>query len=108
MEINQEEYEKIKHLLPKQRGNVSIDNVTLLNWPMGVSDKVRAMLNLRGRKIKDLAEHLELTQQSMRNKLNRGSFSAEDLIKISMFLNAELSFKMADNQHIVLDENDLR
>ncbi len=31
MKINQEQYEKIKHILPKQRGNVSIDNLTLIN-----------------------------------------------------------------------------
>jgi lambda repressor-like predicted transcriptional regulator len=75
---------------------------------MAVSDKVKAMLNLKGRKIKDLAEHLELSQQSMRNKLNRGSFSAEDLIRISAFLGAELAFKITENQSIVLDESDIR
>jgi transposase len=31
MEIKNEEYEKIKHILPVQRGNVTIDNVTLIN-----------------------------------------------------------------------------
>ena len=31
MEINQEQYEKMQHLLPVQRGNVSIDNITFIN-----------------------------------------------------------------------------
>ena len=31
MEIKQEHYEKMKHLLPVQRGNVSIDNITFIN-----------------------------------------------------------------------------
>lgn len=31
MEINQEQYEKIRSLLPTQRGNVAIDNVTFIN-----------------------------------------------------------------------------
>ena len=31
MEINQAQYEKMKHLLPVQRGNVSIDNITFIN-----------------------------------------------------------------------------
>ena len=75
---------------------------------MAVSDKVKAMLNLKGKKIIDLADNFDMSPQAMRNKLNRGSFSAEDLIKISMFLNAELSFKISDNQVIVLDGNDLR
>lgn len=75
---------------------------------MAVSDKVKALLNLKGKKIKDMADYFEMSQQAMRNKLNRGSFSAEDLIRVSMFLNAELSFRVADNQSIVLDENDIR
>ena len=75
---------------------------------MAVSDKVRALLNLKGKKIMDLASHFEMTPQAMRNKLNRGSFSAEDLIKLSLFLDAELAFKVSDNQSIVLDENDIR
>jgi len=75
---------------------------------MAVADKVKAMLNLKGVKIMDMAEHFDMTPQAMRNKLNRGSFSAEDLIRVSMFLGAELSFKISDNQTIVLDENDIR
>jgi transposase len=31
MEFTLEQYDKIKHVLPVQRGNVEIDNVTLLN-----------------------------------------------------------------------------
>ena len=75
---------------------------------MAVSDKVKALLNLKGKKIKELAGHFEMSPQAMRNKLNRGSFSAEDLIRISVFLGAELSFKVSENQRIVLDENDIR
>ena len=31
MEINDEQFEKIKHILPVQRGNVSINNTTFIN-----------------------------------------------------------------------------
>ena len=31
MEINNDQYEKIKHLLPVQRGNVAIDNIAFIN-----------------------------------------------------------------------------
>ena len=75
---------------------------------MAVADKVKAMLNLKGKKIMDLADYFGMSPQAMRNKLNRDSFSAEDLIRISIFLNAELSFKVSDNQNIFLDKNDLR
>lgn len=75
---------------------------------MAVSDKVKAMLNLKGKKIMELADYFEMSPQAMRNKLNRGSFSAEDLIRVSMFLDAELSFCISENQAITLDKNDLR
>jgi len=75
---------------------------------MAVSDKIKAMLNLKGKKIMELADYFELSPQAMRNKLNRGSFSAEDLIRISMFLGVELSFRISENQIIMLDKGDLR
>jgi len=75
---------------------------------MAVTDKVKAMLSLKGKKVGDLAVHFEMSSQAMRNKMHRGSFSAEDLIKIADFLEAELIFKMSDNQNIVLDKDDLR
>jgi transposase len=31
MKINEQQYGKIKHMLPKQRGNVSVDNVAFVN-----------------------------------------------------------------------------
>jgi len=31
MEITEERYEKVKHLLPIQRGNVSVENITFIN-----------------------------------------------------------------------------
>lgn len=75
---------------------------------MAVSEKVKALLNLKGKKILELAEYMSMSPQAMRNKLSRGSFSAEDLIKIAVFLNCTLSFEVTENQRIVLDEDDLR
>ena len=31
MKIKETQYEKIKHILPKQRGNVAVDNVSFIN-----------------------------------------------------------------------------
>jgi lambda repressor-like predicted transcriptional regulator len=74
---------------------------------MAVRDKVKAALALKGVKIKDMAVFMGTTHQSVRNKLNRGYFTAEDLIRISAFLGAELSFRFTENQRIVFDESDL-
>lgn len=74
---------------------------------MGVSEKLKAALGLKGKKSIELASYYGISPQSMRNKFNRGSFSAEDLIKISDFLGATLSIEI-DNQKITLDKNDIR
>lgn len=75
---------------------------------MSVSDKIKALLAIKGKKHVELANYLDITPQSMQNKLARGSFSAEDLIKISAFLDCTLAFEVNDNQKIILDEQDLR
>lgn len=74
---------------------------------MAIADKLRALLALKGKKSTDLAAYYGITPQAMRNKFSRGSFSADDLIKMAMFLGAELSFRTAD-QVITLDEKDLQ
>ena len=49
-----------------------------------------------------------MSPQSFQNKLSRGSFSAEDLIKIANFLNCSLEFNIDDKQKIILDMDDVR
>lgn len=75
---------------------------------MAISEKINALLQIRGMKKYELAELLEMSPQSLRNKFNRGSFSAEDLIKISSFLNCTLAFEIDEKQKIILDETDIR
>ena len=73
-----------------------------------VTDKVKALLSIRGKKNIELAKYLGISPQSMQNKLNRGSFSAEDLIKISDFLDCTLAFEVGGQQKIILDTSDIR
>ncbi len=75
---------------------------------MSVANKIRALLRLNNKKNSELAAYLEMTPQSLTNKLNRDSFSAEDLIKIAEFLECELSFDTKDGVKILLDTTDLR
>jgi DNA-binding Xre family transcriptional regulator len=75
---------------------------------MSVSEKIKSMLKLKSKKNKDLADYLSITPQSMRNKFARGSFSAEDLIKISEFLGCKLYFDVGEEIRIPLTLDDLR
>ena len=75
---------------------------------MAVTDKIKALLSIKGKKNIELAQYLGISPQSMQNKLARGSFSAEDLIKISDFLECTLAFEIDENQKIILDKSDIR
>lgn len=75
---------------------------------MSVSNKVRAILNIKEKKPQDLSECLGISVQAVRNKFTRDSFSMDDLIKISEFLNCTLTFEIGDNQRIILDSDDIR
>lgn len=74
---------------------------------MAIADKVKSVLALRGKKNIELAAYMNMTPQSLQNKLNRGSFSADDLIKIATFTECELAFIFGESK-TVLDSSDLR
>jgi transcriptional regulator with XRE-family HTH domain len=75
---------------------------------MSVNNKIRALLQLQGKKPHELAEAFGISPQAMRNKMSRNSFYAEDLIKIADFLDCELAFILSENQKISLGSEDLR
>ena len=75
---------------------------------MGISDKIKALLKIKGKKMNELAEYLGMGKQSLSNKFSRSSFSAEDLIKISTFLDCTLAFEIDEKQKSILDESDIR
>lgn len=75
---------------------------------MAVTEKIRALLSVRGKKNVELAEYLGISPQSLQNKLNRGSFSAEDLIKIADLAGVALAFEVNGTQKIMLESSDIR
>ena len=73
---------------------------------LSVANKIKSIIKTKGLKGYEIAEHLGITHQAFRNKLNRDSFFAEDLIKIADCLNLELAFT-GDGQKTILDMNDI-
>jgi len=73
---------------------------------MGVSDKIKGMVTSSGLKINDLAEYFGKGPQVMRNKLYKGSFSAEDLTKIATFLGGVHTITLPNGQVTTFVEND--
>lgn len=75
---------------------------------MSISSKIKALLKIKNIEHSALAEYLGISRQGLSNKFFRGSFSAEDLIKIADFLNCNLCFVIDANQKITLDKNDIK
>ena len=72
-----------------------------------ITGKIRALLQIAGKRPVDLARYLGVLPQSVQNKLSRGSFSAEDLIKIADFAGAELVLQIGEDR-IVLGKDCIR
>ena len=73
---------------------------------MAVSDKVKAILTLNGRRQTELAAHFGITAQSMNNKMNRDSWSAKDLIRVADFVGGRVAVVLKDGQTICLDSEE--
>ena len=70
---------------------------------MSVSDKVKGLLALSGKKQVDLAAYFSMSKQTMGNKMSRSSWSASDLARVAEFCGCKLAFIMPDGQQIAID-----
>lgn len=70
---------------------------------MSVSDKVKGLLALCGKKQIDLATSFGMSKQTMGNKISRGSWSGNDLARVADFCGCKLAFIMPDGQQIIID-----
>ena len=73
---------------------------------MSVSDKVKGLLALSGKKQVELAETFGMSKQTRGNKMTRNSWSARDLAKVAEFCGCKLAFIMPDGQTIYIDSED--
>lgn len=65
--------------------------------------QVKGLLALCGKKQVDMAASFGMSKQTMGNKMNRGSWSANDLAKAAEFCGCKLAFIMPDGQQIIID-----
>lgn len=73
-----------------------------------VSDKIKGLLSMKGKKYNELATLFGISPQAMRNKFARGSFSADELIMIADFLNCHLVFEIDEVQKVIFTTEDIR
>lgn len=75
---------------------------------MAISQKINAILQLKGKKKTELAKYLGMNSQSLSNKFSRNSFSAGDLIKIANFLDCSLALEIDSKQKIIFEMSDIK
>lgn len=73
---------------------------------MSISDKVKGLLALSGKRQIDLATEFGMSKQTMSNKFARNSWFANDLAKAAEFCGCKLAFIMPDGQQIIIDAED--
>jgi len=73
---------------------------------MSVSDRIKAVLALAGKRQIDLAAYFGMSKQTMNNKMARNSWSANDLVKVADFIGYRVGFVLPDGQHIFLELED--
>lgn len=74
---------------------------------MSISNKIRALMKLRGFKNKDLAAAIGSSAQSMNNKMYRDSFTAADLVRIVDALGGKLTVSFPDGEQLSITMADL-
>lgn len=75
---------------------------------MSVSSKVKAALQISGKKQIDLAERLDMVKQTLNNKMSRNSWTASDLIKVAEFTGCKLAFVFPDGTQTVFSPEDVK
>ena len=74
---------------------------------MSVTKKLKIAMLQKDKKNSDIAECLQISDQGVRGKFTRGSFFADDLIKIADCLGYKLMLADGEDK-IVFDLNDIK
>lgn len=74
---------------------------------MGVSNLIKALLSITGKKQSDLIGVLHVTsKQALCNKFTNERWTAADLITIADFCESEISFTTKDGQKLILKKTE--
>lgn len=72
---------------------------------MSITQKVRALLDLTGKKQNDLIEPLEMaSKQSLYNKFTKNRWTGQDLITVAEATGCKLAFVLPNGDLLTLDD----
>lgn len=76
---------------------------------MSVSNKVKALLELKDTGITEYAKATEQTQPNVSNKIKRNTWTVQDFLKIAHYTGTNLAFIDENNKPLItFDENDIK
>lgn len=70
---------------------------------MILTDAIKGLLALRGKKQIELAQYFGMSKQAMNNKISKNSWFGKDLINVAEFCGCKLAFILPDGQQIILE-----
>lgn len=73
-----------------------------------ITDKIKTIMKNKGVSNIQLANHLNMSPQSLSNKFYRDSFSVQDLIEILNFLECKLIIVPKPDVEIILSLDDVK
>jgi DNA-binding XRE family transcriptional regulator len=74
---------------------------------MAINNKIKGMLRVSGKSQAELAKFMGISAQSLSNKMSRGYFTSDDLIRIALFCSCKLSYSFSDGSEIIFTAQDL-
>lgn len=76
---------------------------------MSISNKIKALLNLTGKKQYELMDALGMSsKQSLSNKFKNERWSADDLVTIAEICECKLAFIMPSGQQIIIEKEQIK
>lgn len=74
-----------------------------------IGNKIKALLNIRGKTSNDACKTLNIMQSAYSRKLSKNTFKTEELIQLANLTNTKLAFIDEENNPIItFDENDIK
>ncbi len=71
---------------------------------MTISETVKGLLAMNGKRQIELAAHFGMSKQTMSNKMARNSWFGSDLVKAAEFCGCKLAFILPNGQQIVIED----
>lgn len=71
-------------------------------------DKIKGLLNFKGKTQKEIAKALNMEESSFNNKMTKGNFTVVELIKIAELTNTTLMFRDEEGFMLAFDKDDIK